>query len=69
MILTHLTKLLALIPTSLGLGDGPQLLQALGSMLFGDLTIGALFTLNLMPTIYMATERWWKNSLQTIHSS
>ena len=57
MVLTHLTTLLALIPAALGLGDGPQLLQPLGVMLFGGLTTGTLFTLNLLPTIYMATER------------
>jgi len=61
MLLTHLTTLLALIPASLGLGDGPQLLQPLGIMLFGGLTTGTLFTLNLLPTLYMATERWRKN--------
>jgi multidrug efflux pump subunit AcrB len=69
MILTHLTTLLALIPASIGFGDGPQLLQPLGIMLFGGLTSGTLFTLSLLPTIYMATERWRKNPLQTIHSS
>ena len=67
MILTHLTTLLALIPASLGLGDGPQLLQPLGIMLFGGLTTGTLFTLNLLPTIYMATERWRKDPLQQRH--
>ena len=68
MILTHLTTLLALIPAALGLGDGPQLLQPLGIMLFGGLTTGTLFTLNLLPTIYMATERWRKNPMQTIEN-
>ena len=58
MLLTHLTTLLALIPAALGLGDGPQLLQPLGIMLFGGLTAGTLFTLNLLPVIYVATERW-----------
>jgi len=53
MILTHLTTLLALIPASLGLGDGPQLLQPLGIMLLGGLTTGTLFTLNLcLPSIW-----------------
>ncbi len=58
MILTHLTTLLALIPAALGLGAGPQLLQPLGVMLFGGLTAGTLLTLNLLPVIYVATERW-----------
>mgnify|MGYP003384090993 CR=1 FL=1 len=58
MLLTHLTTLLALIPAALGLGAGPQLLQPLGIMLFGGLTAGTLLTLNLLPVIYVATERW-----------
>ncbi|MGV6818348.1 MAG: efflux RND transporter permease subunit [Thiotrichales bacterium] len=58
MLLTHLTTLLALIPAALGLGQGPQLLQPLGIMLFGGLTAGTLLTLNLLPVIYVATERW-----------
>lgn len=61
MVLTHLTTLLALIPATLGLGVGPQLLQPLGIMLFGGLTAGTLLTLNLLPVIYVATEKWRKN--------
>ena len=60
MLLTHLTTLLALIPAAVGLGKGPQLLQPLGIMLFGVLTAGTLLTLNLLPVIYVATERWRK---------
>lgn len=58
MLLTHLTTLLALIPAALGLGSGPQLLQPLGIMLFGGLTAGTVLSLNLLPVIYMSTERW-----------
>ena len=58
MLLTHLTTLLALIPAALGLGEGPQLLQPLGIMLFGGLTAGMLLTLNLLPVIYVAGENW-----------
>ncbi len=58
MLLTHLTTLLALVPAAIGLGKGPQLLQPLGIMLFGGLTAGTLLTLNLLPVIYVATERW-----------
>ncbi len=60
MLLTHLTTLLALVPAALGLGNGPQLLQPLSIMLFGGLTAGTLLTLNLLPVIYVATERWRK---------
>lgn len=58
LVLTQATSLLALIPAALGIGQGPQLLQPLGIMLLGGLTIGAIMTLNLLPVIYVATERW-----------
>ncbi len=58
MLLTHLTTLLALIPSTIGIGAGPQLLKPLGTMLFGGLTAGTLFTLNILPVFYVMTERW-----------
>ena len=58
MVLTHLTTLMALIPAALGIGRGPQLLQPLVIMLFGGLTAGTLLTLNLLPVLYVGTERW-----------
>jgi len=58
MLLTQLTTLLALIPAALGLGEGPQLLQPLGIMLFGGLIVGGLLTLNVLPVLYVVTERW-----------
>ncbi len=60
MLLTQITTILALIPAALGIGAGPQLLQNLGVMLFGGLSVGAVLTLNLIPVIYVATERWRK---------
>ncbi len=60
MLLTHLTTLLALIPAALGIGEGPQLLQPLGIMLFGGITAGTLLTLSVLPVIYVSTERWRK---------
>ncbi|MFQ5735770.1 MAG: efflux RND transporter permease subunit [Thermodesulfobacteriota bacterium] len=58
MLLSNMTTLLALVPAALGIGAGPQLLQPLGIMLFGGLTAGTLLNLNLLPVIYVATERW-----------
>ncbi len=58
MLLSNLTTLMALIPAALGIGAGPQLLQPLAIMLFGGLTAGTLLNLNLLPVIYVATERW-----------
>ncbi len=57
MVLTHMTTLLALIPAAIGFGRGPQLLQPLGIMLFGGLTAGTLLTLNLIPVLYVSTDR------------
>lgn len=58
LLLTHMTSLLALLPAALGLGAGPQLLQSLALMLFGGLTVGTLLTMNLIPVLYVATDRW-----------
>lgn len=58
LLLTHMTSLLALLPAALGLGAGPQLLQSLAVMLFGGLTVGTLLTMNLIPVLYVATDRW-----------
>jgi CzcA family heavy metal efflux pump len=58
LMLTQLTAVLALVPAAIGLGKGPQLLQSLGIMLFGGLTVGTFLTLNLIPIFYVATERW-----------
>jgi len=60
LLLTQLTAVMALIPAALGLGSGPQLLQSLGIMMFGGLTVGTFLTLNLIPIFYVATERWRK---------
>lgn len=60
LLLTQITAVMALIPAALGLGSGPQLLQSLGIMMFGGLTVGTFLTLNLIPVIYVATERWRK---------
>lgn len=58
MLLSYLTTVLALIPAAIGIGSGPQLLQPLGIMLFGGLSLGVVMTLNLIPVVYVATERW-----------
>ena len=62
MVLTHLTTLLALIPAGLGIGRGPQLLQPLAILLFGGLTAGTLLTLNLLPVLYLSSERWRRHA-------
>ena len=68
MVLTHLTTLLALIPAAIGFGRGPQLLQPLGIMLFGGLTAGTLLTLNLLPVLYVSTDRFRRRRLAAVAS-
>lgn len=58
MLLTHLTSLLGMLPAALGIGHGPQLLQPLAIMLFGGLAVGAFLTLNLVPVLYVAIDRF-----------
>ena len=60
MLLTQLTTVLALIPAALDAFQEVQLLQNLGIMLFGGLLVGGVLTLNLIPVIYVATDRWRK---------
>jgi len=69
LLLTQITAVIALIPAAIGLGSGPQLLQSLGIMMFGGLTVGTFLTLNLIPVIYVATERWRKLPMVTDHLS
>ena len=58
MLLTQLTALLGMLPAALGIGRGPQLLQPLAIMLFGGLMMGAFLTLNLVPVLYVAMDRF-----------
>lgn len=62
LLLTQITAVLALVPAAIGLGSGPQLLQSLAIMMFGGLTVGTFLTLNFIPVIYVATERWRKQT-------
>lgn len=52
VLMTTLTTVLALIPMALGLGKGGKLMQPLGVIAIGGLTIGTLVTLILIPIVY-----------------
>lgn len=62
MLLTQLTALLGMLPAALGIGHGPQLLQPLAIMLFGGLAMGAFLTLNLVPVLYVAMDRFRRSA-------
>ena len=52
ILMTSLTTILALIPLALGFGEGAALMQPMGVVVIGGLTLGTLITLVLIPSFY-----------------
>lgn len=57
VLMTTLTTVLALIPIALGLGSGGELMQPLGVVAIGGMTIGTFVTLILIPCVYSVAYR------------
>lgn len=57
ILMTTLTTILALIPLSLGLGSGGELMQPMGIVVIGGLLLGTIVTLLLIPSIYCSIKR------------
>ena len=57
VLMTTLTTVLALIPIALGLGSGGELMQPLGVVAIGGMTIGTIVTLILIPSVYSVIYR------------
>lgn len=57
ILMTSLTTILALIPLALGMGDGGELMQPLGIVVMGGLTLGTVVTLFLIPSFYCIIKR------------
>lgn len=57
ILMTTLTTVLALVPLSLGLGQGGALMQPLGVVVMGGLVLGTLVTLVLIPVLLAALKR------------
>ncbi len=55
--MTTLTTVLALIPISLAIGKGSELMQPLGVVVMGGLTLGTFVTLLIIPIIYSLVTR------------
>ncbi len=64
ILMTALTTILALIPLSLGLGEGGETQAPLARVVIGGLTSSTLITLVLIPVIYSIIEQklWRKRS-------
>lgn len=52
ILMTTLTTVLGLIPITLGIGEGAELMAPLGSVVIGGLTLSTVLTLVLVPVIY-----------------
>jgi HAE1 family hydrophobic/amphiphilic exporter-1 len=56
ILMSTATTLVALVPMSLGIGSGAELLKPLGIVVFGGLAFATLLTLVLIPMIYEIIE-------------
>jgi hydrophobic/amphiphilic exporter-1 (mainly G- bacteria), HAE1 family len=66
ILMSTATTLVALIPLSLGFGNGAALLQPLGIVVFGGLAFSTLLTLVLIPVIYEIVEARKKTRRKTV---
>lgn len=53
ILMTTLTTVLGLIPITLGIGEGAELMAPLGSVVISGLTLSTILTLVLVPVIYI----------------
>ena len=56
VLITTLTTALALLPLAIGFGEGGEVWAPLGRVVVGGLSVAALFTLFLVPTLYSLIE-------------
>ena len=52
ILMTTLTTVLAMVPLSLGLGEGTEMMSSMGIAVIGGLTMSTLFTLVIIPLNY-----------------
>ena len=64
ILMSSLTTILALIPLSLGIGDGSALMQPMGISVLGGLLLGTLVTLIIIPCFYCIVKRVKVNKIE-----
>ncbi len=58
------STVLGALPLVLGSGPGAEAREAIGWVIFGGLSIAAVFTLFLTPVLYLGLARWSKPRAQ-----
>lgn len=53
ILITTLTTVISMIPMSLGLGTGTEMMQSMGIIIIGGLTVSTILILLLMPVFYL----------------
>lgn len=67
VIMTVLTATMGMIPTALALEEGGEMMQALGVIIIGGLSVSTLVTLVLIPVIYVIFDKLEKKFGDRIH--
>lgn len=67
VIMTVLTATMGMIPTALALEEGGEMMQALGVIIIGGLSVSTLVTLVLIPVIYVIFYNLEKKFADKIH--
>lgn len=58
ILMTTITTVLGMFPLALGIGQGSELLQPLGIVVFSGLSLATLLTLFLIPCLYVLLHQW-----------
>ena len=64
IMMSSMTTILALIPLSLGIGDGSALMQPMGISVLGGLLLGTMVTLIIIPCFYCIVKRVKMNKIE-----
>ncbi len=63
ILMTTLTTVLSMVPMSLGIGDGAEMMRGMAVVIIGGLCASTLLTLLLLPTFYLIFEGRNKGNL------
>lgn len=69
ILMTTLTAILGLVPLSLGLGAGAEMQKPLAVAVIGGLSFSTVFTLALVPLLYLSLRRWTNSRRSGSHSN